>query len=141
MKRLIFVGALLASLCALVTTASASRTTTYHGVFSGPVVYTGCTTTPPQAIASGTWNVALHGSTDATVTVNIFVDGKHHVAYGGTFPQLTAQDGQTFAVSIPTAAGPLVVSLTGHTFTYEIAPYSAFGMSCQSVVYAGTLSG
>ena len=140
MKRLGFVTALLALAVAVATTASAA-TTTYHGVFAGPVVYKGCTTTPPTALASGTWSVALHGRTDATVTVNIFVNGEHHVSFGGTFPQVTPGSGQTFAVVIPTAAGPLTVSLTRETFQYRIAPYDAFGITCRSVTYSGMLTG
>jgi hypothetical protein len=122
-------------------TASAAPTTTYHGIFSGPVVYTGCTSTPPTAIASGTWSVALHGTTDATVTVNIFVNGEHHVSFGGTVPQVAPGNGQTFAVAIPTLAGPLPVSLTGETFVYRIAPYDLSGITCRSVTYSGTLTG
>jgi hypothetical protein len=141
-KRSFLAVALAAFVAAVATAAAASSgpvTTTYHGTFSGPVVYSGCTSEPPAAIASGTWTVALHGQTDATVTVNIFTNGKHHVSFGGTFPQIAPSGGQTFAVAIPTLAGPLVVSLTGATFTYRIAPYDAFGITCDSVTYSGSL--
>jgi hypothetical protein len=141
MKRLGLVVALLASTAAVAATASAATSTTYHGNFSGPVVYKGCTTTPQTAIASGTWSVALHGTTDATVTVNIFVNGAHHVSFGGTVPQLAPGRGQTFAVAIPTLAGPLTVSLTGETFVYRISPYDLSGISCRSVTYNGILNG
>lgn len=142
MKRLGLVAVLLAAaVVALAATASAATTTTYHGIFSGPVVYD-CTTTPEPAIASGTWNVALHGTTVASVTVNILVDGKHHVAFGyGKFEQTTPAVGEMFAVTIPTEAGALRVSLTGDTFVYRIAPYHLFGLDCQSVTYNGTLTG
>jgi len=133
------VAALMAALAAATAASAGPVTTTYHGTFSGPVVYTGCTGTPPTTIASGTWTVALHGTTDATVTVNIFANGKHHVSFGGTFPQTAPTGGQTFAVAIPTLAGPLVVSLTGHTFRYVIAPYDAFGVTADSVTYSGSL--
>jgi hypothetical protein len=140
MKRLGLLATLLASAVAVAATASAATTTTYHGVFSGPVVYKGCTATPPTAIASGTWSVALHGTTDATVTVSIFVNGEHHVSFGGTSPQVAPTKGQTFAVAIPTLAGPLTVSLTGETFVYRIAPYDLSGITCRSVTYSGTLT-
>jgi hypothetical protein len=141
MKRLSLASVVVASFLALAATAPAATTATYHGVFSGPVVYKGCSTVPPPAIATGRWSVALHGTTDATLTLAIFVNGDHHVSFGGTFPQLTPKKGQTFAVAIPTAAGPLVVSLTGQTFTYQIAPYDAVGITCQSVTYSGILTG
>ena len=141
MKQLGLVAALLASTVAVAATASAATTTTYRGTFSGPVVYKGCTTTPPTSIASGTWSVALHGTTDATVTVHIFVNGQHHVSYGGTYPQVTPEKRQLFAVAIPTLAGPLTVSLTGERFEYRIAPYDYFGVTCRSVTYSGALTG
>lgn len=141
MKRFGLVVAVLASTIGMAGAASAATTTTYHGLFTGPVVYQGCATTPPTAIAHGTWNVALHGASDATVTVNIFVNGKHHVSFGGTVPQLAPENGQTFAVAIPTQAGPLAISLLGNAFMYRIAPYDLFGISCESVTYTGALSG
>jgi hypothetical protein len=139
MKRLGLMAVLLASTVAMAAIASAATTTTYHGVFSGPVVYEGCTTSPPTAIASGTWSVALHGTTDATIAINIFVNGKHHVSYGGTVPQVTLATGQAFAVSFQTEAGPLTISLAGETLTYRIEDYDLFGIACDSVTYGGTL--
>jgi hypothetical protein len=141
MKRLGIVAALIASAVAAGSTASAATTTTYHGTFSGPVVYKGCTTTPPTAIASGTWSVALHGTTDATIAVDIFVNGAHHVSFGGPFPQIAPEKKHAFAVTIPTQAGSLTISLVGETFVYRIAPYDLFGINCQSVTYNGTLAG
>ena len=141
MKRLGLVAVLAAAAVVLAATASAATTTTYHGIFSGPVVYKSCTTTPPTAIASGTWSVALHGTADATISVNIFVNGAHHVSFGGTFPQIAPEKKQAFAVAIPTQAGPLTISLVGENFVYRIAPYELFGLDCRSVTYNGTLTG
>lgn len=141
MKRLGLIAALLATV-AMAAAASAATTTTYKGVFSGPVVYKGCTTaTPSTAIASGTWNVALHGTTDATIAINIFVNGSHHVSFGGTVPQVAPEKGQTFALAFLTDAGPLSISLAGEKLVYRIAPYDLFGISCRSVTYNGAVSG
>jgi hypothetical protein len=87
--------------------------------------------------------VALHGTPVASVTVNIKVDGKHHVSFGyGKFEQVTPPgEGETFAVTIPTEAGTLTVSLVGETFFYRIADYKLFGLDCQSVTYNGTRTG
>ncbi len=135
MRRLTLVIALIAVLGTV--GLAAAGTTTYHGTFSGPVVYKGCSS--PTAIASGTWNVALHGSTDATVSFDIFVDGAHHVSFGGTVPQIAPEKGQTFAIQLETEAGPLTVTLNDRALTYRIAPYNLFGISCKSVTYSGTL--
>ena len=125
---------------AIATPATATAAAaTYHGVFVGPVEY-GCVA--PAATASGTWNVTTRGDT-ATMTVNIQLDGKHHVAFGGTFPTATAT-GETFAIETTTLAGPLRVSLDGDALTYRIEPYdlSAYGgISCPGgVTYSGLLS-
>jgi hypothetical protein len=82
----------------------------------------------PSTIATGTWSVVLHGRDEATVNVNIFTNGKHHVSFGGRYAQGSAGPAETFAVEIPTAASlvPLRVSLEGQTFTYRIEGYEAF---------------
>ncbi|HSC74543.1 MAG TPA: hypothetical protein VLB89_10265 [Gaiellaceae bacterium] len=123
-----------------VMTAGAAGTTTYHGRFTGPVVYQGCKREAPDLIAGGTWSVALHEQGDATVSVNIFANGEHHVSLGGTFSQLPAKKGEFFVVGIQVEAGPLTVSLKGAAFTYRIAPYEVFGISCQSATYSGVLT-
>lgn len=70
------------------------------------------------------------------------MDGKHHVSFGyGKFERTTPGYAETFAVTIPTEAGPLRVSLTGDTFEYQIAPYTLFGLDCQSVTYNGIRTG
>lgn len=90
--------ALGAAALALVPAAAASAagptTTTYHGVFGGAVTYEKCVLTdsstkhtPPLAEASGVWSVALHGADTATLTVNITVNGVHHVSFGATADQ------------------------------------------------------
>lgn len=126
---------------ALVASASGRTTTTYHGMFTSSVSYSGCTgVQPPAKVASGTWNVALHGGTDATLTVNIFTNGSHHVSFGAPVPQIAADSGETFALQLETLAGTLVVRLAGTSFTYTVSPYDAFGVSCERVTYYGTTS-
>ena len=136
---LVLAAAAFVSAVAVGAATSGPGTSTYHGSFSGPVVYAGCATQPPLTVAAGRWNVALHGTTDATVSFNIFTNGKHHVSYGGTFAQIVPSAGETFAVEIPTEAGTLRISLAGDEFTYQIAPYNLLGISCASVTYSGTV--
>lgn len=140
-KWLLGVACLIVVASVGVIAAGAALTTTYHGTFAGPVVYQGCKGPAPTVVASGTWGVALHDGSDATVSVNIFANGEHHVSFGGTFAQLPARRGETFVAGTETEAGPLTVSLSGTAFTYRIAPYSLFGTSCRSVTYSGVLTG
>lgn len=142
MRRWLFGVACLTAVALFgVMTAGAAETTTYHGTFAGPVVYRGCAGPAPDVVASGTWSVAQHDRSDATVSVNIFANGEHHVSFGGTFAQLPPRKGETFVVGIETGAGPLTVSLSGTAFTYRIAPYNLFDMSCKSITYSGVLTG
>ena len=126
--------------------AGAVTTTTYHGTFSGTVTYENCPGAPTVPVyASGTWNVALHGTTDATVAFNIFTqeDGlkrTHHVAFGGRVPQLDPA-GHTFNILFYAGTNPVLVYLDGTAFTYVVGPpYIAFGLNCQDgiVTYRGT---
>ena len=118
------------------TAAGAASTATYHGVFTG-VTWAGCTV-PQTAQATGTWSFAEHGST-GTLAVNIFLDGKHHVAFGGTLP-LVQVPGADWAVRLDTAAGTLTVSLAGDQLSYDIPDYTdpfGGGFTCEDVTYHG----
>ena len=121
---------------------AAAPPTTYHGVFDGPVAFRGCTPAAPVDTADGQWNVIIRGDM-ATVAFNIFVNGRHHVSFGGVAPIVAARPGETFAVSILTGAGPLRVSLAGTRFMYDITPYDFSpwgGLKCDGgVTYYGTL--
>jgi len=97
---------------------------------------------PPQtADASGTWSFAEHGST-GTLSVNITLDGRHHVAFGGTLPLVTLGQapGADWAVQLKTAAGTLTIWLTGDVLTYQIPDYTSLDsmFSCALVTYVGT---
>jgi hypothetical protein len=138
-RRLLATAAAL-PLALLAPTAAGAATpsaTTYHGVFTSRVGDT-CIPQLPVGDVSGTWNIIKRGETNATVSINIFVDGKHHVSFGGPIKQ-TLVEGSTVAVGRSTQAGPLTISLTDKVLTYTISPYSLFGMSCESVTYTGSL--
>jgi hypothetical protein len=123
--------------------ADTPSTTTYHGVFTSRE-FTNCNDAPSVGVVSGTWNIIKRGDTDATVSINIFVNGKHHVSFGGPFPQ-THADGSTAIVAVAvgtTLAGPLTISLTGDALTYAIPGYNYLGLSCPlpgGVTYMGSL--
>ena len=138
----------LASAVAAVTALAASAVaatggvaTAYHGTFSGPVVYQGCPSgEPPAQTATGHWNVVLRGEADPVLSVNIFTNGAHHVSFGAPVPQIEPATTTTFALQLETQAGTLTVRRTGSAFTYTISPYSYQGISCEAVVYSGTVS-
>jgi hypothetical protein len=121
-------------------TTSGGVTTTYHGIFSAKVSYSeACTGVPAGGVvADGVWNVAIHGD-QATVTINIFTDGKHHVSYGTKAEVL--EQGPNFSVGYATGAGYLTLSRTGDEIAYTIAPYHYGGVACDTggVVYHGEL--
>lgn len=121
---------------ALPSAAGAAPADNYHGTFS-QVVYTPEVGAPTSLDADGTWNVNIHQDV-ATATFNIFVAGKHHIAYGGPGLQVTrTNSGWTF--SFGTLAGQLTVTLDGSTLTYDIPNYSLDGTSYADVTYLGQL--
>jgi hypothetical protein len=120
--------------------ADTPSTTTYHGVFTSRE-FTNCNDAPSVGVVSGTWNIIKRGDTDATVSINIFVNGKHHVSFGEPAQQ-TPVAGSTVAVAVPTLAGQLTISLTGDALTYAIPGYNYLGLSCPlpgGVTYMGSL--
>jgi hypothetical protein len=136
-------GVLTLALAAPVVAAPVA--TTYHGVFTPVVDFRGCTTqapAPEDFVAGGTWNVIIHGD-KATVAVNIFVNGRHHVSFGTVASPAIASPGETFAVQIETGAGPLRVGLAEREFFYDITPYDFSpwgGLKCDGgVTYHGTM--
>ena len=145
-RRLLATAAVLplALLAAAPAGAETPASTTYHGVFTA-VVYSGCNQVTPTGPVSGPWNIIQRGATDATVSINIFLNGKHHVSFGG--PVLQAQPpvaGATVAVALVTGAGDLTITLTGEKLTYTISPYDFPGgvLQCPGtgcVTYTGEL--
>jgi hypothetical protein len=75
---------IVAALSILVTSASwspAAPAQTYHGtITSGEFL---CESTPvPGPTVTGTWNVNIDPMTPAQVTLRVFYDGSHHLAFG-----------------------------------------------------------
>jgi hypothetical protein len=74
---------IVAALSILMTSASSSqaaRAQTYHGTFTGGTFYCGGDQVAGP-IVTGNWNVNI-GRTPALVTLNVFYDGSHHLAFG-----------------------------------------------------------
>lgn len=120
------------------TVASAAPAETFHGTFTS-VTYTPYVGEPTTVPASGTWNVSVRGSSMATATFNMFVNGVHHLAYG--VPGLAVDvTGGGWTFGFDTLAGPLVITLNGTTFTYDIANYNYGGRTFADVTYTGQLN-
>ena len=87
-KRLLsglhFGTALLLVLSVLLISASSSQADpaqTYHGTLTGGTFL--CDGTPVNGpIVSGSWNVVIDPQTPAQVTLNVFYNGGHHLAFG-----------------------------------------------------------
>ena len=60
---------------------AANPAQTYSGVLNGGQFF--CAGTPVQTpIISGVWTVSIDPNTPAQVTLNVFYDGRHHLAFG-----------------------------------------------------------
>ena len=79
-----FVTALLVVSSVLFMSASSSQATraqTYHCTLTGGTFY--CDGNPvPLFTVTGNWNVNIDPKTPAQVTLNVFYDGSHHLAFG-----------------------------------------------------------
>ena len=118
--------------------AADRATTTYHGTFTAVNHGVCVPAVTEEPTVTGTWNAAVHGSSSVTLTFDIFVDGAHHVSFGGPFAQ-KSMTGATFAADIPIGDMTLTVSLVGDQLTYRLVPYDVFGYVCDQVTYSGEL--
>ncbi len=82
--------------------AWSATTTTYHGTFNGPVAFltdgAPCADAPTGQLASGQWRPKDRDGRTAMLSVDIFVDGAHHMSFGAHLPA-TSVPGATFAAS------------------------------------------
>lgn len=123
--------------------AAAAATNAYGGVFAGPVTYADCEPSAPDWVATGQWSLVARKGGMATVAFNIFLNGVHHVAFGGPVPLAPMGSGELAAVEFPTGAGDLTVTvLDDGTMTYSFDEgYVALdgSFSCETLTYHGTV--
>jgi hypothetical protein len=68
-------------LVSLASSSQAEAAQTYHGTLTGGTFL--CDGTPVNGpIVTGTWNVNIDPQTPAQVTLNVFYNGGHHLAFG-----------------------------------------------------------
>src|SRR5439155_15183005 len=68
-------------LVGLASSSSAAPAQTYHGTLNGGSFYCGGTQVAGP-IVTGTWNLNIDPQTPAQLTLDVFYNGSHHLAFG-----------------------------------------------------------
>jgi hypothetical protein len=131
MKTFLKIAALAAITVALLGPArlSASQPAqTYHGTFTGSTFYCNGEQSDFRPIVTGTWNLIIDPQTPAQLTLNVFVNGRHDVAFGNNALILTSYVGGVYVFSAfgGFAMATLDTSVTPATFSWHVE----FGVSC-----------
>src|SRR5215475_6752754 len=122
---------IVAALSVLVTSASsspASPAQTYHGTLTGSTFYCNGEESDFRPTVTGTWNLIIDPQTLAQLTLNVFVNGRHDVAFGyNALTLLSFSDGvYVFSAFGGFAMATLDTSVTPARFSW----YVEFGISC-----------
>jgi hypothetical protein len=101
---------------------------TYHGTFTGSTFYCNGEQSDFRPIVTGTWNLIIDPQTPAQLTLNVFVNGRHDVAFGNNALMLISYvDGvYVFSAFGGFAMATLDTSVTPATFSWHVE----FGVSC-----------
>src|SRR5882724_1187676 len=92
---LTYIFAALAILATSASSSQAARAQTYHGTLTGGTFY--CDGNPvPVFTVTGNWNVSIDPATPAQVTLNVFYDGGHHLAFGYNALMLVSSSGGVY---------------------------------------------
>ena len=132
MKTFLKITALAAITVALLGPArlSASQPAqTYHGTFTGSMFYCNGEESPDfRPTVTGTWNLIIDPQTLAQLTLNVFVDGRHDVAFGNNALILISHDDGVYVFSAfgGFATATLDTSVTPARFSWHVQ----FGVSC-----------
>ena len=102
---------------------------TYHGTFTGSTFYCNGEENPDfRPTVSGTWNLIIDPQTPAQLTLDVFVDGRHDVAFGNNALVLSSYVGGVYVFSAfgGFAIATLDTSVTPATFSWHVE----FGGGC-----------
>jgi len=101
---------------------------TYHGTFTGGTFYCNGEESDFRPTVTGTWNLIIDPQTLAQLTLNVFVDGRHDVAFGNNALILMSHDGGVYVFSAfgGFATARLNTSVTPARFSWHVD----FGVSC-----------
>jgi len=119
-------------LLVLSSSASSLRATpaqTYHGTLTGGTFYCNGEPNPDYTpTVTGTWNVIIDPQTSAQLTLDVFVDGRHDVAFGYNALILISNDDGVYVFSAfgGFAMATLDTSVTPARFSWHVE----FGISC-----------
>ena len=123
---------ILASAALLVSSASSLRATpaqTYNGTLTGGTFYCNGEPNPDYTpTVTGTWNLIIDPQTSAQLTLNVFVDGRHDVAFGYNALILISHDDGVYVFSAfgGFATATLDTRVTPARFSWHVE----FGISC-----------
>ena len=101
---------------------------TYHGTFTGGTFYCNGEESDFRPTVTGTWNLIIDPQTLAQLTLNVFVDGRHDVAFGNNALILMSHDGGVYVFSAfgGFAMATLDTRVTPARFSWHVQ----FGFSC-----------
>jgi hypothetical protein len=122
---------IVAALSILLTSASSSPAApaqTYHGRLTGSTFYCNGEESDFRPTVTGTWNLIIDPQTLAQLTLNVFVNGSHDVAFGyNALTLLSFSDGvYVFSAFGGFAMATLDTSVTPARFSWHVE----FGVSC-----------
>jgi hypothetical protein len=123
---------ILASAALLASSASSLRATaaqTYQGTLTGGTFYCNGEPNPDYTpTVTGTWNLIIDPQTSAQLTLNVFVDGRHDVAFGYNALILISHDDGVYVFSAfgGFATATLDTSVTPARFSWHVE----FGINC-----------
>ena len=122
---------IVAAFSILVTSASLSLAVpgqTYHGTLTGSTFYCNGEESDFRPTVTGTWNLIIDPQTAAQLTLDVFVDGRHDVAFGNNELILISYDDGVYVFSAfgGFATATLDTSVTAARFSWHVE----FGVSC-----------
>jgi hypothetical protein len=131
LSALRFVTALLLVPSVLFISASslpAAPGQTYHGTLTGSTFYCNGEESDFRPTVTGTWNLIIDPQTPAQLTLDVFVDGRHDVAFGNNALMLISHDDGVYVFSAfgGFAMATLDTSVTPSRFSWHVE----FGVSC-----------
>jgi hypothetical protein len=125
---LIYIVAALSILGISASSSPASPAQTYHGMFTGSTFYCNGEESDFRPTVTGTWNLIIDPQTLAQLTLNVFVNGSHDVAFGYNALILISHDDGVYVFSAfgGFATATLDTSVTPARFSWHVE----FGVSC-----------
>jgi hypothetical protein len=113
----------------LASPSQAENAQTYHGTLTGSTFFCDGEPNPDYTpTITGTWNLIIDPQTSAQLTLNVFVDGRHDVAFGYNALILISHDDGVYVFSAfgGFATATLDTSVTPARFSWHVE----FGISC-----------